>query len=312
MIPLLLLLVGCAPEPTPFTLELPEGFPEQQIPDDNPLTVEGVELGRALYYDSDLDGRGLQRACADCHWQEQSFSSPEGVGILPHVNLGWTFTFQWDGEGGTSLEDAMDLSVVRAFAPRAKDLEHHADAFWTAFGEGPSDVLAGKAVAQWLRSLNSGNSRYDRFERGEEELTDAELRGRYVYFSEQGDCFHCHGTVLLTDDRFHNNGLDADVAGTGREAFTGDPDDAGLFKTPTLRNIAQTAPYMHDDRFETLEEVVAFYSSGLQQSETIDPLMKFAHQGGVDLGPIQQADLVAFLKTFTDEDFLTDPGFGAP
>jgi cytochrome c peroxidase len=308
----LLLLLGCTPEPTPFELVLPEGFPEQQIPEDNLLTHEGVALGRTLYYDSALDGRGLQRACADCHLQDQGFSSTEGVGVLPHVNLGWTFNFQWDGAGGTSLEEAMDLSVVQAFAPRAKDLEHLTDDFWAAFAEAPSDVLAGKAVAQFLRTLNSGNSRYDQFERGEIALTDAELRGRYLYFSEDGDCFHCHGTVLLTDDRFHNNGLDSDVAGTGRETFTDDPLDAGKYKTPTLRNIAVTAPYMHDDRFDTLEEVVAFYATGLQNSETIDPLMKWVHQGGVQIGPIQQADLVAFLRTFTDEDFLTDSAFSAP
>ena len=306
---ILLLLAGCSTEPSPYDLVLPEGFPAQDIPEDNPLTVEGVALGRALYYDSALDGRGMQRACADCHWQDQSFSSTDGVGVLPHVNLGWSLNFQWDGAGGSSVEDAMDLSVVQAFQPRPKDLEHHDDAFLAAFGHPASAESAGAAVAQFLRTLVSGESRYDRFERGEIELSDAEMRGRYVYFSEQGDCFHCHGTILLTDDRFHNNGLDAEVAGTGRETFTGDPLDAGQYKTPTLRNIERTAPYMHDDRFATLEEVVAFYSSGLQPSETIDPLMKFAHQGGVQLGPIQQADLVAFLRTFTDETFLTDPRF---
>jgi cytochrome c peroxidase len=133
-----------------------------------------------------------------------------------------------------------------------------------------------------------------------------------IFNTERGDCFHCHGGILFTDNMFHNTGLDAEPGDKGLSAVTGDPLDRGRFKTPTLRNIEVTAPYMHDGRFRTLEEVVDFYSEGVQNSPTIDPLMKFAHQGGVRLTAQERSDLIAFLKTLTDTTFLTNPAFGNP
>ena len=313
-----MLLLGCGPgsvppTATPYELVLPEGFPAQELPEDNPLTEEGVALGRALYYDSALDGLGFERSCGMCHLQERAFVSDREVGIQGQANLGWSDSFLWTGAIEGTLEDAMAFSVEDVFQTTVGRLGGYDDDFDVAFGPGgASTERAALALAQFLRTVVTGNSTFDQRQRGELEFTPEEGRGFVLFYTESGDCFHCHGGALLTDNRFHNNGLDADVDGTGREEVTGDPLDAGAYKTPTLRNIALTAPYMHDDRFETLEEVVAFYSSGLVDSPTVDPLMKGVEQGGVQLDADDQAALVAFLRTLTDEDFLVDPDFGPP
>ena len=128
----------------------------------------------------------------------------------------------------------------------------------------------------------------------------------------KGDCFHCHGSnnnPLWTDNQFHNNGLDATFTDLGLGGVTGDPTDNGKFRTPSLRNLIYTAPYMHDGRFATLEEVIEHYSTGLQTSTTIDPLMKQVNQGGVNLSNQDKADLKAFLLTLSDSDFINNPDF---
>lgn len=167
------------------------------------------------------------------------------------------------------------------------------------------------ALAQFIRTLKSDNSKWDRVQRGEETLTAEETKGRDLYFSEKGDCFHCHGTILLTDNYFHNNGLDS-IPTMGRAEFTRNRKDIGKYKTPTLRNIEVTAPYMHDGRFASLEEVIDFYSEGVTWSPTVDPLMKKVHRGGLLLNRVEKANLIAFLKTFTDTTFLKNPEFSNP
>jgi cytochrome c peroxidase len=161
--------------------------------------------------------------------------------------------------------------------------ELYRDLFKKAFNV---DVITSKevayALAQFERIMISSNSKYDRYLRGETMLTDQELEGMVLYNTEEADCFHCHGTALFTDNIPRNNGLDQNPD-DGLFAVTGDPMDLGRFKTPTLRNIEYTAPYMHDGRFQTLEEVVDFYSSGVQNTATVDPLMVYAHNGGVQL-----------------------------
>ena len=135
-----------------------------------------------------------------------------------------------------------------------------------------------------------------------------------LFYSEDAECFHCHATNLFTDNLFHNIALvaDAAIAGIGRAHVTGDADDDGLFKTPTLRNIAQTAPYMHDDRFATLEEVLDFYSEGILYSRTLDTLMPSATGGGFELTADEKADLAAFLRSLSDDEFLSSPSLAAP
>jgi cytochrome c peroxidase len=144
------------------------------------------------------------------------------------------------------------------------------------------------------------------------QLSVAETRGFEIFFTEKGDCFHCHSTILFTDNEFHNNGLDSVFADNGLFRVTGDPNDIGKFKTPTLRNAIFTSPYMHDGRFQTLEEVIDFYSEGLKFSSTIDPLMKNVNQGGVKLTDGEKEDLLAFIKTLTDTTFINSPDLSNP
>ncbi|MCK6554726.1 hypothetical protein L6Q96_09130 [Candidatus Binatia bacterium] len=302
--------------PEPYVIELPANVPIPMIvPADNPTTVEGVALGRRLYYDSRLDGIG-NRACATCHLQQTAFTSNRTTGILAHINLAFADAFLWDGKVQGTLEEVMRFEVEEFFEAdmsRVAADPVYLDMFTRAFGPGPITTRkAAYALAQFQRTLVSFDSKLDRYLRGEESLTDAERRGAMLFYSETGDCFHCHGTTLFTDNRFHNTGLDTEPPRKGLADITGDAADNGKFKTPTLRNIALTAPYMHDDRYATLAEVIDFYSEGLQYSATVDPLMKNVAQGGVRLTTEEKADLLAFLLTLTDLSFTTNPALASP
>lgn len=312
----------CASSTTPLELEYPSFFPPPAIPANNPLTREGVELGRRLYYDPLLSQNGPFEgmACANCHDQERSFTVPTTtINVLPHVNLAWSSNFLWNGKVSGTLEDVMRFEVNDFFQVDINVLKGHdsyPELFRKAFGtcDITTDHVA-KALAQWFRRLTSTNSKFDRYMHGEVVLTAAEMHGAMIFLSEIGDCFHCHAIPLMSDNAFHNIGLDSSFSGfdVGRYAFTGNPMDKGAFKTPTLRNIALTAPYMHDGRFQTLEEVVEFYSSGVQHSPSLDPIMTKPGTGiSLGLTPQQKADLVAFLHTLTDEGFVSDPDLGSP
>lgn len=300
--------------PTPFELVVPDHMPILEIPEDNPLTVEGVELGRRLFYDKKLHETEAN-ACADCHVQANSFTS--GPTVLPHMNFGWYNNFLWNGKITGSLEDIMLFEVASFFKTDLDKInsdEDYPDMFYKAFGtETATHELAAKALAQFERTMICGNSKFDRVVyENSEFFTDEELMGYELFFTEEGDCFHCHGGVLFTDNLFHNNGLDDTFDDIGYAAITGNENDMGRFKTPTLRNIELTAPYMHDGRYATLEEVVNFYSDELIFSPTIDPLMKNVHQGGVQLTPEEKSALIAFLKTLTDTTFINNPSFANP
>lgn len=312
---LFLLVIGCGnpEEPvytvTPYNLVIPTGFPEMNIPDNNNLTVEGVALGKKLYYDKILD-KNQSRACATCHLQKLSFSSQPDV--LPHVNLGWNHNWLWKGDVQGSLEDIMAFEVEDFFQTNIENLNNHSEyptLFKHAFGvENITFTEVEKALAQFLRTLNSGNSKFDKVQRGEASFTIEENLGLELFFTEKGDCFHCHATVFFSDNQLHNNALDASPE-LGYYEVTGNPIDYGKFKSPTLRNIEYTAPYMHNGKYATLEEVVNFYSEGLQPSETVDPLMKQLSNGGIQLTTEEKAALIAFLKTLSDEDFINNPEF---
>lgn len=302
--------------PQAVTLDYPAGVPiPMVVPLDNPTTAQGVALGRRLYYDPQLDGVA-SRACADCHHQGGAFSSTNGTGVLPHINLGFNTSFLWDGLVSSGLEDAMVFEVEEFFATSVDRLGQDAvypPMFEAAFGPGSiTTQKAAYALAQFQRTLLSFNSRYDQHLRGEVELNASERRGMEVFFTEAGDCFHCHGTLLFTDNLFHNTGLDMVSEREGLMAVTHDAADRGRFKTPTLRNIALTAPYMHDDRYGSLGQVINFYSEGLHNAPGIDPLMKRAATGGIQLTPLQKADLLAFLQTLSDTTFTTDPALASP
>ena len=297
---------------TPYTLEVPAGFPEPTIPEDNPMTKEGVALGRLLYYDSILHQNQVT-ACATCHIQSNSFSSAGPV--LPHINLAWSNSFLWDGAEEGALENAMLFEVEEFFETDVSKLqedENYPQLFEQAFGSKEiSTKRISDALAQFIRTLNSGNSKFDQYIQGKVDFTDQEARGFDLFFTEKGDCFHCHATVFFTDNQMHNNALDS-LPEVGRFKVTGDSLDIGKYKSPTLRNIEFTGPYMHDGRYETLEEVIDFYSEGLEYSPTVDPLMKNLNQGGVQLTSEEKAALLAFLKTLSEPEYLTNPSFSQP
>ena len=314
-----LLLGGCINnaenptyKPTAYYLQIPQGFPEMTIPEDNPLTIEGVALGRKLYYDKKLDKNGA-RACANCHVQNKSFTS--GPDVLPHLNLGWSNNFLWNSKISGTVEDIMRFEVVEFFETNVdifnSDTEYPT-LFKQAFGveEITTDEIA-KALAQFFRIMNSGNSKFDKFLRDDTEFTNQEYLGYELFYTERGDCFHCHATMFMTDNILHNNALDTNPD-PGHFAISSDSLDYGKFKSPTLRNIEFTAPYMHDGRYTTLEEVVEFYSSGLEKSATVDPLMKNLNTGGVQLNTEEKAALVAFLRTLSDPEYLVNPELTDP
>jgi len=190
--------------------------------------------------------------------------------------------------------------------------------FKKAFGS--EDVTIdrmGKAIAQFIRTFISADSRFDQYLRGETQLTPSELNGYVLFITEEGaDCFHCHGgggNPLFTTYLYYNNGKDS-IFNDPRDRFsvTGDPMMHGAYKAPSLRNIELTAPYMHDGRFKTLDEVIDFYSAGLVNSPYADPLMHYITYGGAGLTNSEKADLKAFLLTLTDEEFTKNPALSKP
>jgi len=305
----------------PYTLEVPEllgdYLPAPSLSSENALTQEGVSLGRKLYYDPILDGIA-SRSCSSCHFQVESFTS--NVNSQPPLNLAWNTNFLWNGKVQGSVEDIMLFEVEDFFATDVSRLngdENYKQLFKEAFGV---DNITSKeiafALAQFIRTIISGNSKFDRFLLNQEALTPSEMAGYNVFMDEEGgDCFHCHGSAvnpLWTDNQFHNNGLDATFTELGLGQTTGNPADNGKFKTPSLRNLIFTAPYMHDGRFASLDEVLLHYSIGLQNSSTIDPLMKNVSQGGAQLTPQELVDLKAFLLTLTDYSILENESLGSP
>ena len=304
-------------DPSSYTIIYPETFPVMIFDEDNPMTEEGIALGRRLYYDTFLHPTE-QLACASCHFQSNSFTSPHNPTILPHLNLGWNNAFLWNGKVRGNLEDIMLFEVEEFFQTDLTKFNNHETypkLFYEAFGvEEIRSIDAANALAQFVRTLISDNSHYDQVlaPGTSAVLTDEQFNGYDIFFTEKGDCFHCHGGILYTDNLFHNNGLDVTPSEHGLSEITNDTLDIGKFKAPTLRNIELTAPYMHDARFQTLEEVIDFYSEGVQISPTIDPLMKQANHGGIGLTPQEKSDLISFLKILTDTTFTSNPAFSDP
>ncbi|MDA9070614.1 cytochrome-c peroxidase [Flavobacteriaceae bacterium] len=324
--------------PIPYSLKIPELFQQKLIdpliPSNNPLTEEGVALGKKLFFDRKLSGNNTQ-ACASCHKPQNSFTDNtrfsngiDGVfgsrNSMPLMNLAWNFTdkFAWDGKELGLERQALEpvknpIEMHSNWANVAEKLQQDPEyptLFLRAFGTTTIDSsLVTKAIAQFERILISGNAKFDQYLLGNATLSLEELNGFTIFMDEEkGDCFHCHGSdnnPLWTDNGFHNNGLDSTFDDLGLGAVTGDPNDNGTFRSPSLRNLNFTAPYMHDGRFATLEEVINHYSEGLQFSSTIDPLMKKVSQGGVQLTPQEKLDLKAFLLTLTDPEFINNPDF---
>ena len=309
---------------TPYIIEYPVGFPNMQIPNNNPMTHEGVLLGKKLFNDRILS-KDKSQSCASCHLKAASFSDPNKVSVGVEgifgirnasalINVGWNTSLNWDGSALTLEEQAFEpvtnpIEMHNLWINVENDLntnEEYIALFKKAFNIDYIDSNhVVMAIAQFERTLISANSKYDKWLKGEEQLTSSELNGFAIFSTEKGDCFHCHGSALFMDNLFHNNGLDPEpFLDLGLGNLTNNKSDYGKFKTPTLRNIQLTAPYMHDGRFNTLDEVVEHYSSGLTNSSTIDPLMKKSQLGGLQLTNQEKKDLVAFLKILTDTDFI--------
>ncbi|MEY2879088.1 MAG: hypothetical protein RLZZ15_1468 [Verrucomicrobiota bacterium] len=315
---------------TPRAFTVPAGWPQPELPADNPLTVEGVSLGEKLFHDPQLSGNRSQ-SCASCHAPERAFSdrvalSRGAEGQLgarnaqPLVNLAWHPAFAWDGSQPRIRDQAL--------AAMTNPVEMHADAaevaarlarhppiradFAAAFGTPEiTPARIGLALEQFLLAQVSADSRFDRSLRGAATLTDEEKRGFELFLTEYdpargkrgADCFHCHGGPLFSDFAYRNNGLQipAAPADRGREKVTARATDAGKFMTPSLRNVAVTGPYLHDGRLATLEEVVAHYDHGVARTPTLDPNLAKHPDAGLALSAEDQRALVAFLRTLTDE-----------
>ncbi len=326
--------------PVPYIVDVPADFPALEQPFDNPMTVDGILLGRKLFYDP-LLSIDSSISCSSCHQPSLSFSDglalSQGVngitrrGSLNLINVGFHYSgLFWDGRAKTLEELALipiedPIEMGESWDSVELKLRTHngypAD-FRKAFGvENVSMVdryLAAKAIAQFLRTLVSGqNSRYDRYLRGEILLEENEINGYLMFFNidpslPDAQCGHCHNAPLLATNDYFNNGLQESpdlfsFPDPGLGAITGIAGHNGFFKPPTLRNLVFTAPYMHDGSLKTLEEVVDHYASGGKNSPN-----KSSFMFNLVLSESQKSDILAFLHTLTDSTTLTNPAYQSP
>ena len=329
--------------PTPYELPKLIDFPPMLIPEDNPITEEGVLLGRMLFFDPILSVDSSM-SCSSCHLAENAFADGKrfsrGVqggftdrSSMAIMNVGFTrHGLFWDGRAQTLEDQALlpvedEIELHEEWPNVIEKFKRHPDyptKFREAFGiDSKTEItkeLAAKAIAQFERTMivGAGSIYYKTFVLQDLQPSDEALNGFQMFFDVGGNslpdaqCFHCHAAPLFTDPDFRNNGLDsvanvADFKDYGRGRHTGFDFDNGKFAAPTLWNIELTAPYMHDGRFGTLEEVIDHYASGGHWSPNRDPLMD-----SISLDAEQKADLVAFLKTLTDTSFINNPEFQSP
>jgi len=321
---------------TPYPFLVPKGFPSPYLSANNPMTVEGVLLGRKLFYDNILSSNG--RSCNSCHLQENSFMVKNSdnyldpniyLNIPPLINLAWNPDFGWYG-----VEPDLDHIAVGDFGPlffnsdmkkvisNVKSNSEYAQLYQKVFPDEEvftENYFADKtaqAIAQFLRSIVSASSRYDKFMMGKAVFSQEEQYGFELFNSEKGDCFHCHSAPLFTDNLYHNIGVDSvfNVAfNSGRYLITSNQIDFGKFSTPTLRNIALTGPYMHDGRFATLDEAIEHYNSKVHSTSSLDPIMtKNNKSTKLNLTAFDKLCIKKFLETLTDSLLLSNPNYGKP
>ena len=337
----LLFCIGCAndshtyeridDENLPMPIELPSNFPElKYLFKNNPPTTKGFELGKKLFHDGRLASDGLV-ACAFCHEQAHAFThhghdlshgvnDQIGTRNTPALqNLIFNKEYFYDG-ASNNLEMVsivpihnpveMNESLPSIIQKLKKDPDY-IRLFSLAFEDQEvSSTNMLKALAQYMAFLISADSKYDQWKRKENNtpLSASEENGRML-FSQK--CASCHATDLFTDNTFRNNGLPVNprLNDMGREEVSGNINDRRKFKVPSLRNVALTAPYMHDGRFGSLESVLHFYTDGVEDSPTLDPLLKQDSSLGISLSDEEKKDLIAFLKTLTDENFIKNKKF---
>ena len=331
-------------ETGPYPLSYPDNFGNRIfIPVDNPLTKEGVYLGRMLFYETKLSANN-KISCATCHQQKLAFTDgkafSEGIdgkltarSSMSLANLLWVKNLFWDGRA-KSLEEQATVPVTnphemnQPFENAVKKLSAtntYPPLFRLVFG---NDSITGdrivKAISQFERTLISANSKYDQYLNGTYQPTAAELNGLNLFMRvpqpekniRGANCGRCHGTAKIFIELFHNNGLDSFPKDPGRAGITKMDMDKGRFRVPTLRNIALTAPYMHDGRFKSLQEVVDHYNEHLMQVLTLSPLLQDVsnNKNGkkLELTGKEKNDLISFLYMLTDSSFITDKRFADP
>jgi len=325
--------VACKPDPSfdvqavqedNITFTVPEGWPAPVYNfENNTLTNAGFYLGRKLFYDPRLS-RDNSTSCGSCHQAFAAFAHAEhdlshGVdGLLgnrnspPIFNMNWHTSFFWDG-GVNHLESQpinpiqnpveMDENLPNIIAKISTD-EKYRQMFKDAWGdETINSQRIFKSISQFMGAMVSANSKYDQYKRGDAMLTQEEQSGLTVF---NNNCATCHKAPLFSDFSYRNNGLKpSTINDSGRAHITREAQDMYKFKVPSLRNLKYTAPYMHDGRIKTLEQVLNHYATGIHQSSTLDPLL----QNGIQLSVQQRADLLAFLNTLNDESFIKDKRF---
>ena len=346
-------LIACRPDkqstladvpynPTTFDLKVPVSFPQMDIPADNPMTTEGVSLGRFLFHDKLLSANGMM-SCANCHLSNLNFTdgmaTSKGIdnlfgrrSAMSLENVGFfNKGLFWDGRVKTLEEQALlpvedPIELHNKWTQVIDKLKVHPDyptRFRKAFGiKDASEItkeLAAKAMAQFERTLISGNAKVDKIFRREEEFTNDEYSGYLLFFNAAGapdaQCGHCHTSPFYNSNDYFNNGLDsvsnlANFKDLGRGTITKKEFDNGKFRVPSLRNIELSSPYMHDGRFKTLEEVLEHYASGGHYSDNIDPFIP--QIAAIHLTDKQKKQIILFLKTLTDTSFTKNPAFQNP
>ncbi|HEV2328326.1 MAG TPA: MbnP family protein [Verrucomicrobiae bacterium] len=315
---------------TPWHFQMSATFPMPDLPRDNPLTVERVELGKQLFFDKRLSINN-QQSCADCHSPEQAMTDGRRTArgaqgqsgarnTMPLFNLAWKSKFFWDGRAKSlrqqvlqPIQNPMEMGqTLTNLVVKLATNGNYPALFKSAFGS--PEVTAEKislALENYLLTLTSFDSKFDRVLAGQDKFTPQEQRGFELFSTEYdprrgqfgADCFHCHGGPLFQSQSFANNGLDSTFSDLGLGAVTGKSSDNGKFTVPSLRNVALTAPYMHDGRFQTLDEVVEHYCTGIKRSATLDPNLARHPDGGVPLTTGDKKAILAFLKALTDENY---------
>ena len=298
-------------------IEIPFGFPEFIVPKDNPLTEAKIELGKKLFFEK-LLSRDSSISCASCHKPKYAFTDGlvKAKGIKDRevtrntptlTNIAYNTSFLRDGVN-PSLEaqvivpihekNEFDFHILLA-AERLKKKKAYVDLSLAAFGEVPNPKVISNAIASYERTLISGNSRYDQFtfQKDSTALSNNELRGMHLF--NKHNCVSCHSGFNFTNGEVVNNGLCKDYKDIGKMRVTLDPKDKGAFKVPTLRNVAITAPYMHDGSIKSLEAVIDHYIRGGYDNPNKDKRVK-----GIKLSENDKQDLVAFLKSLTDSSFI--------
>lgn len=314
---------------TTYQFVAPDNFPAPKYTFyNNEVTEKGFKLGKKLFFDPILSIDSTV-SCASCHHQEFAFADrpqqpfSKGVGGLlgtrnapALANLAFMEEFFWDG--GVNHLDFAPLNAIENPLEMKEDIVHvvaklrrhttYPALFEKAFHTTEiNTALLMDALAQYMLMMVSNGSKYDLYLKGEKELSTQELKGLNLF---EQHCTSCHTGILFTNQGYHNNGIDSVFSDSGRALISANPLDIGKFKVPSLRNIAVTPPYMHNAKFQTLEEVLQHYATAVKPSTTLDPLLVQSNgTRGIALTGEEQRAIVAFLKTLTDDDFLHDPLF---